>query len=52
MILRNEDEELKIEFVNDEEKCIRVIDEINMDPNEDLTNIDPHTERNPISCAD
>ena len=41
MILRNEDEELKIEFINDIEKFIRVIHEINMEPSENLTNIDP-----------
>ena len=41
VILRSEDKELKIEFINDEEKCFRVIHEINMEPGENLTNIDP-----------
>ena len=41
VILRNEDKDLKIEFINEERKCIRVIHEINMEPSENLTNIDP-----------
>ena len=49
VILRNEDKESKIEFINDEEKCIRVIREINMDPNGDLTNIDPQDFANEIN---
>ena len=40
VILRNEGKELKIEFINDEEKCIRVIPEIDMEPNDELMNID------------
>ena len=40
---------MKIEFINDEEKCVRVIHEINMDPNEDLTNIDPQDFANEIN---
>ena len=35
IILQNENKKLKIEFINDEEKCVRVIHEINMEPNED-----------------
>ena len=38
--LRNEDKELKIEFINNEEKCIQVINEINMEPGDNLTDID------------
>ena len=49
MILRIEDKELKIEFINDEEKCIWLIHEINMEPNEDLTNIDPQDFANEIN---
>ena len=41
VILRNKDKKLKIELINHEEKCIRVIHEINMEPGENLTNIDP-----------
>ena len=41
VILRNEDKELKIEFINDEEKCIRVIHEMNIEPNDELMNINP-----------
>ena len=41
IILRNEDEELKIKFIDDEEKSIRLIREINMKPNEELINFDP-----------
>ena len=41
IMLRNEDKEFKIEFIDDEEKCIRLIHEINMEPNEELINIDP-----------
>ena len=41
VILRNEDKDLKIEFINDEEKCIRVIHEMNMEPSENVTNIHP-----------
>ena len=40
-MLRSEDKELKINFIDDEEKCIRLIHEINMEPIEDSTNIDP-----------
>ena len=49
IILRNEDKELKIEFINDEEKCVQVIHEINMEPNENLTNIDPQDFANKIN---
>ena len=41
VILRNEYKELKIKLINDEEKCIRVIHEINMEPSGNLTNIYP-----------
>ena len=48
VILRNEDKELKIEFINDEEKCIRVIHEVNIKPSENLTNIDAEDFANEI----
>ena len=49
VILRNEDKKLKIEFINDEEKCIRVIHEINMEPSENLTSIDRQDFANEIN---
>ena len=42
IMLRNEDKESKIEFIDDEKKRIRIIHEINMEPNDGLMNIDPH----------
>ena len=49
IMLRSEDKELKIEFIDDEEKCIRLIHEVNMKPNEDSTNIDPQDFANKIN---
>ena len=51
-MLRSEDKELKIEFTNDEEKFIRLMHEINMEPDEDLTNIDPQDFANKINYAE
>ena len=44
IMLRNEDKELKIEFIDDEEKCIRLIHEINIDP-QDFANKMNHQEK-------
>ena len=52
IMLRSENKELRIEFMNDEEKCIRLIHKINMEPNEDLTNIDPQEFANKIKCPE
>ena len=40
IMLRNQDEELKIEFTDDKEKIIRLIHEINMEPDEESINVD------------
>ena len=41
IVLRNEDKQIEIKFLNNEEKSIRLIHEINMEPDEELINIDP-----------
>ena len=38
IISRNEDKKLNIEFIDDEEKCIRLDHKIYMEPNEELIN--------------
>ena len=40
IVLRNENKQIEIKFVNNEEKSIRLIHEINMEPNEELINVD------------
>ena len=41
IVLRNEDKLIEIKFLNNEEKSIRLIHEINMEPDEELININP-----------
>ena len=41
IVLRNEDKQVKIKFLNDKEKCIMLIHEVNMEPKEELMNIAP-----------
>ena len=52
IMLRNEYKELKIEFIDDEEKCIWLIHEINIKSNGDLINIGPQHFANKINYAD
>ena len=49
IMLRSEDKELKIKFIDDEEKCIRLIHEINMEPIEDSIDVDPQDFANKIN---
>ena len=49
IMLRSEDKELKIKFIDDEEKCIRLIHDINMEPIKDSTNCYPQDFANKIN---
>ena len=41
IILQNEDKQTEIKFLNNKEKSIKIIHEINMEPDGELTSIDP-----------